>query len=277
MLQNGQPFYAIAPDKPSCSRVTEHLQTVLKEYLSQHPQLSVNAMSKRCNVSEPTLRRIVSGKVKTEPHITTLLDILSHISGTSSVIEITQRFAGPISEYILESMPYVTETKPDYSSDVNNELKHPTKYLIYKLAVNQAGLTKEKLVELFGNHSVLLVDEMVSSGLLQRDEYGTIKTVSKTLTSSNDDFVRNFKLVADFIKPEKAFGGRELGPLFVNCSDSINAEAYNKIIEIQRASQAQIREILVDSDSRGRLPFFMLVGIDILDSKSAYEFQNQES
>ena len=59
--------------------VADHLRLIITQYLEKRPQLSVNGISKRCNVSEPTLRRIMSGKVKTIPQITTLLDILTYI------------------------------------------------------------------------------------------------------------------------------------------------------------------------------------------------------
>ena len=75
-----------------------HLQTVIRSYLDQHTRISLNGLSKRCSVSEPTLRRIMNGQVKTAPTLTTVVDILSTIGKESRLSKLIDMYPGPIAE-----------------------------------------------------------------------------------------------------------------------------------------------------------------------------------
>ncbi len=250
------------------------LRDAIAQYLSKRPHLSVNAISKKTGVSEPTLRRIMGLRIKTAPQVTTVLDILTYISGTTSVREIIKLYPGPLAQYLSASMPYLEDFDQNYSNQINEELKNPIKYLIYKLALNHGGVKEEKIIQLYGNHGFQLLSEMIDAGYIERDDKRVCRTISKSFTSSEDDFVRNFKLVADFIKPHKNRPRNPLNPLYVNCSDSVSAEAYEEICKLQKKTLKKIREILSQDSSKGELPFFLLCAIDTMDLKAAYELEN---
>lgn len=257
--------------KPSLEEVMNHIREVVGQYLKERPQLSVNGLSKKCNVSEPTLRRIMTNKVKTIPQITTLLDVLTYVSQTTSVRKLVSLHPGPIAEYLIESMPYLEEFDQEYSGAINEELKDPVKYLIYKLALNTSGVSENKIIELYGNHGLQLLNDMIDKGFIERDKNLNCRAQSKTFSSSHSDFVRNFKVVADFIKTEKLRNRKPYNPYFVNVSESLSPEAYDKIRRIQSKMDKKIRQIISDPESKGSIPMFFIGAMDTLDLKSAYE------
>jgi hypothetical protein len=256
--------------------VVEHLREVITAYLKKRPQLSVNGISKKCNVSEPTLRRIMSLKIKTIPQVTTLLDILTFVTGTDSIQEIVKKYPGPIADYLKEGLPHIEEVDREYSNAVNEMLQDPIKYLIYKLSLNHSGVTQEKILELFGRHGEQLAEEMIAGGFIAKDGSGRLRSKVKSFHGSFNNFVRHFKAVADYIKPHKHHNRRPLNPFFVNCSDSVNAEAYEKIARLQRQTQKKISRILADPAGKGNIPVFYLCALDTLDYKSAYEIDEEE-
>lgn len=261
---------------PLPETVVDHLQLVITDFLAKKPHLSINAISKKCNVSEPTLRRIMAKKVKTLPMVTTLLDILTYLANTSSIREIVRRYPGPIATFLTDAMPFLVEFDQEYSNALNQELKNPIKYLIYKLAINHSGVTEQKISELYGNHGLQKLAELSEAGFIYKDIHNVIRAKAKSFSSSDGDFVRNFKVVADFIKPEKHKNRRPLNPSYVNCSDSLTVEAYEKIVRLQRSTQRKIRQILADPTSKGAIPTFYIAAIDTLDIKSAFELEEDK-
>lgn len=265
-------------DEPQQSpeTVVDHVREIVGAYLKKRTHLSINGISKKCAVSEPTLRRIMSGKVKTSPQVTTLLDILTYISGTTSVRNIVEMYPGPIAEFFTSAMPHLDEFDQEYSNALNDELQDSVKYLIYKLSLNHCGVREEKIRELYGNHGIQLLKEMMEKGYIKEDSDGACRATARSFAGSHAQFVRNFKAVADFIKPDKFRHRKPLNPYFVNMSDSISPEAYEQIRRLQKSLNNKIRKILSSEESKGKIPFFYICAQDTLDLKSAFELVESE-
>ena len=228
--------------------------------------------SKKCGISEPTLRRILSQKIKTDPQISTVLDILTYISRESSVRRIVEMYDGPLAKYISDNMLVLSEVDQDYSKKLNEELKNPIKYLVYKLSVNASGVSKEKVRNMFGEHGVGLLNELVEGNYaIKNEKDGRYYSCARGLQGSFENFVLHFKATADFIKPHKLNSRRPLNPFFINTSDSINKDTYEKILKMQRKHQRKISQLISDESSKGEIPFFYLAAIDTLDYESAFE------
>ena len=257
----------------SSSEVLTHLQALLSEFLEKHPNMTINGLSKRCSVSEPTLRRIKNGQVKTLPSVTTIVDILSYISKEKTIVRLVEKYPGPIADFLKEKIPQTNNSKtPEYSELLNRTLKDPVKYIIYKLAANDTGVDLEKIVEFFGRYGENHLDELLQQNLVeQRGDRYFAKIENFVL--SHDLFVSHFKTVADFIKPHKLItASKSHSPLFANYSGSLNKKAYSTILNIQRAAFKKIISVLVDEKSSGEIPTFIIGAVDTLDSKSADEF-----
>jgi hypothetical protein len=254
--------------------LTEALSEAIKAYLEKKPHLSVNALSLHSGVSEPTLRRLLGNKVKSIPYTTTILDILSYISGSQSVDAIKQQYPGPIANFLEERIPSSQGVDDEYSALLNEEMQNPLKYLIFKLASNRSGITRAKIIDLYGQKGLQLAEDLLEAGLIQSPREDHFSTSGKSFRLTNTLFIRNFKLLAEYIKPSKLGNDRELKPFFTNVSNSVNPRAYRQIVRIQRSALQKIQEVLRDEKSNGSIPFFMISAIDTQDYKAAHEYED---
>ncbi len=249
------------------------LRTVLISYLESRPHLSLNGLAKRCAVSEPTLRRIKKGQLKTLPEVSTIIDLLMYISQEKNARKIPELFPGPLADYLKSKTPQIEAmVEIEVSESLTQSLRDPVKYLIYKLSVNIEGVSLEKVVEMFGSYGEKQIYELLQENLLEERKghyFGKIQNFSL----SNDVFVKHFKATADFIKPETlANAPRNQSPLFVNYSSGLNKKAYSEILKIQRLALKKILKVFVDKESEGPIPAFYLAALDTLDHDSASDF-----
>lgn len=258
--------------KNSTDTVQGQLKTIIKQYLSENPRLTLNGLSQRCSVSEPTLRRICKGQIKTTPTVTTVVDILSYILKTQNVSEIASEYPGPIAELLKEkSNQTAIPIEPVYSEGLNNNLKDPLKFMIYKMASHTHGVKAFKVVSLFGNHGLMLADELLEQGLLTKLNECFFANVSNFIVS-DELFIDHFKAFADFIKPHKlATTSRAHSPLFANYSASVNKQTYANIVKIQRQALKKMARLLQDPNNAGNIPSFVLSAVDTIDQKAADE------
>jgi len=257
--------------------VLSHLQEVIELYLSDHTNLTINSLSQRCGVSEPTLRRIQSNQVKTIPNDTTILKILSYISKKTNIAEIVDFFPGPLKDFLRSKVVPSHTQKTQFleaSIDLSNRLKDSVKYLIYKLSSNAGGVTEEKVSELFGQYGVQKLEELANEELvLYRDDKFVAKYENYRL--SDERCVDNFKATAGFIKPNKLnTAPYESSQIFCNVSGAVSLKVYQEILKIKRKAVKKIRDIIFDVESEGAIPVFILGAVDTLDNKSAFEIEN---
>ncbi len=258
--------------------VLEHLKIVLVSYLESRPHLTLNGLSKRCAVSEPTLRRIRKGQVKTIPSMTTIFELLSYLSGETQAKKIMACYPGPLQEYLKLKAPAIEDfQKIEYSEFLSVALKDPVKYVIYKLAAGSQGLSFDKVVELFGTYGERQLLALIAEQLIYEKQnlyYAKIESFAL----SHDVFVEHFKTMADFIKPHKhANANKFYSPIFSNYSGSINKQAYSEILKVQRKTTKKIAKILNSPKSMGSIPTFIINAVDTIDSRCADEFPDDNS
>ncbi len=250
-----------------------HLQQILTDYLKKHPHITTAGMSKRCAISEPTLRRIRSGQVKTLPSVTTIVELLVYISKEDSAQKLLATYPGPLAEYLKDKLvQFEFRNEIKYSEPLSRALKDPIKYLIYKLAAMPKGVAPQRITELFGNYGETQVKNLLEEDLLFIEK-GRLHGKIKNYALSNDDFIEHFKSTANFIKPHKhAMAAKQYSPIFSNYSNGLSKKAYSEILKIQRAANKKIIAILNDKNAEGAIPTFILNAVDTLDKYCADEY-----
>ncbi|NQZ00943.1 MAG: hypothetical protein HRT45_09800 [Bdellovibrionales bacterium] len=274
MLEN---YAKVTPIGGDSHPVLAHLQQVINEFLEKNPRLSINAMSKRCSVSEPTLRRIAKGKVKTLPNVTTIVDILSYVHKTNSLKELVFANPGPISEFLKEQFPAVRDLTADtkFSEKLNKSISDSTSFVIYNLACSERGTSEEEVLNLFGHLGMHRLEELILDEVLEQkgDRFFAIHS---TWSSGPELSAKHIKTLADFIKPSKIKENSMHTPMFANFTGSITKEAYEKIIRINRAAYRKTVEVLHADESAGDIPVFFLGAIDTLSAYAAYEYKDDD-
>ncbi len=247
-------------------QLVDHLQQILVQYLERNPYASLSSIGRRSGVSEPTLRRIKAGQIKTAPTTSTVIKLLTYISGETSLKTITDLYRGPISDFLKENLPQIDQTAIEYDQELNEQLKDNTKYLIYKLAANSSGTHRAQVETLLGQAGLLVLDEMVENGLLTV-ENNKYKSHKKTYALDPNLFKEKFRFMSHFVSTGENSAGASNPSVHVNYSNSVNPAAYRKICKIQKNALAKIRGVMESPDAQGEIPLFCLVAIDEVSNK----------
>ncbi|MBT7609836.1 MAG: hypothetical protein HN576_08770 [Bacteriovoracaceae bacterium] len=245
--------------------ILEQLQSNVRSYLDKNKRISLNGLSKRCAVSEPTLRRIMNGKIKTLPMLSTIIDILCTLNKADSVNELITFYEDtPIGEFLSNNYSVLSESNFNYefSAELNEALRDNVSYLIYKLSANRKGVTAQKIEKLFGHHGMDKLKYLHSLNLVTI-KLDIVRSVTEGFSLSHDQFIPHFKAVSDFIKTEQSQVQKK--NLFYNFSESINEQAHKEILSIQKAALKKITKILNDDSNSGDTPIFILSAVDTLD------------
>ncbi len=251
--------------------VIEHLSQILNNYLKDHPNITLNGLSKKCRVSEPTLRRIAKKQIKTLPNVSTVLDLLTLVSKMNDIKKIVALYPGPVATYLQRAYPHLDQQSPEYNQALNDELKNPIKYLIFKLALNRTGVSEDKVRRIFGDLGLIELKSLYDKKwLTQKSDKEYVASI-KNFSGSYADFVEQFQWTARFIKTDKVLTSALLNPLFVNGSESVSPEAYQEIIRIQKSALKKISQVISHPDSMGPIPLFFLCALDTLDTLAAHE------
>jgi hypothetical protein len=266
-----------SPENREVVTVFDHLQVVLLDYLEAHPHLSLNGLSKRCGVSEPTLRRIRHGQVKTIPNVSTIFTFLTYVFQETEVERLVNLVGEPLAGFLNDKAAHLKNFhKIEYSEDLTEILRDPVKYVIYKIAAGGHGLSADKVLDLFGSHGERQLQSLVTCGWMYKEnDLYFVKTPNFSLSA--DVFVEHFKVMSDFIKPEKhANAQSDLAPLFVSQSSSVNKEAYKEIRKIYKKAVQRVSEIVNNPQSFGPIPTFVLSAVDTMDTYCADEIIQQK-
>lgn len=249
------------------SSVVIELKQIIQSYLDEHQRISLNGFSKKCQVSEPTLRRIMSGKVKTTPTLTTIIDILSTISKENRLPELIELYPGIIGDTLKQSFGLLSEETPyEFSTELNELLRDEQSYLIFKLAANSIGVKRNRIKELFGILGEQKLDELISRDLVYEKLVGSDRVAFSRVEGfslTHELFINHFKACANYINTSTQQSSRN--NLFYNLSESVNESARREILTIQLQALKRIMTILNDDKSRGSLPLFVLSAIDTLE------------
>ncbi len=254
--------------------VLDQLSDIINDYLENNPRVSLNGLSKRCQVSEPTIRRISKKQVKTVPNVSTILDLLTTIRRNKNVKEVVKSYPGPVADMIREALPHIEDHEPEYSQVINDHLRDPVKYLIFKLSLNKMGVSRDRVKKLFGDHGVRELDSLINFELIEKKN-SRYYSKAKNFTGSFENFVEHFRACAGFIKPNKVLERQPLNPLFVNASESVSVEAYKEISKVQRAAFKKISQIIKNDAAEGPIPLVYLCALDTLDIESAFDIANR--
>lgn len=243
--------------------LNQSLKVLTQNYLDAHPSLSLNALAKRANVSEPTLRRLMNDTSKQAPSPNIVLNLVSYIFKEKKLSVLLSKTDGAIGEFLRKSYDqfiFDQETY-EYHHDLNALFRDKDYYLIYKLAANTSGIKPAEIEKMLGEIGKMKINELMKKKVLIKDEEGT-------LHAANKNFSVDIQVAKDFLpemlrffKPEKAEEGKNL---FYTLSESLNDEAIQQIKNIQREAVKNIHKIMSDEQNQGEIPYFAVTLLDTM-------------
>ncbi|PIK15986.1 hypothetical protein [Halobacteriovorax sp. JY17] len=239
----------------------QELSSILNNYLDEKSHLSLNSLSKNMDVPETSLRRIKKLELKRMPKNDTVLKVLSYVYKTEDLYTLRAKL-NPLGlgNYLTEEFLLSDSCSKLDVKLIDDSVRDQTSYLVFKLASNSCGTSKEEIIRLFGKTGEDALSNLIRDELVTCSE-GAVKSTIDTFKVSHEYFIRNFKAVSNFIKVESQ---EETPNLYYNLSESVNAQAATKIHRIQQKALREIANLLNSNESRGDIPLFVLSAIDTL-------------
>lgn len=241
----------------------DQLKEIVDDYFVRFPHMSVNGLALKSGVPATTLRRIVNSSIKGDPAPHTALNLVSAVTNEKRLSVLVEMFEGALGDTLREVFsPYIEMgLKHEYSPDLNEELRDPIKYMVYKVAANSAGASLTWVGETFGKLGLERAQEL--------EKKGFIANVDGFYHAQQKDFSLDVKIAADhlselvkFYKPGAIPQGKNL---FYTMSESMNDEGIQKIKRIQKEAIEKIVGVMNDAKFRGETPYFNLFLSDSLD------------
>lgn len=244
-------------------QVNQSLKVLTQNYLDAHPSLSLNALAKRANVSEPTLRRLMNDTSKQTPSPNIVLNLVSYIFKEKKLSVLLTKTDGAIGEFLRKSYDQFIfdQESYEYHHDLNALFRDKDYYLIYKLAANVSGVKEVEIEKLLGELGKMKVLEMLKKKILLKDEAGHLHAANKNF-SVDIEVAKDFlPEMLRFFKPQKAEEGKNL---FYTLSESLNEDAIKQIKDIQREAVKNIHKIMSDEKYQGEIPYFAVTLLDTM-------------
>ncbi len=251
--------------------LTEQLQTVVEDYFTRYPHMSVNSLALKSGVGATTLRRLLSGSIKGVPAPHTILNIASAVSNEKRLSVLINMFEGELGEVLEESFgPYIeNKINHTYSPDLNEELKDEIKYFIYKMSANRAGVTWAWVADTFGKIGLDKLKKMNEAGLLKGDQKeGLYHAKEKNFSLNVKTASKHLARLTSFYKPEQVGVGKNL---FYSLSESLNEEGIQKVKEIEKEAIQKIYQVMINEKYEGETPYFSLVLSDTMTIETEEE------
>lgn len=270
-LRGHSDFALIKPSRASSShseRLLEQLQAALLNYMHKRPYLSLSAISRKCRVSEPTLRRVRNQEFRTAPTPSTVVNLLSYISGESSpsINRLQELYGGAIADYLAEQFSASQDAELETDPELIEALRDNTTYAIFKLCLNTGGVSKKTLQRLFGEAGLYNLESLISQNFVLEKE-GRYFAKVEWLALPGDLTKEKFAYLAQFIKTSSNDSDPLLSPRHCNYSCAISPSAYKEISKLQSRFLKKVREIISNDENQGNIPLLLLSALDTLDTK----------
>ena len=241
----------------TCARIlNEELKCLVSDYLSRHPNISLNALAKNSGVAGTTLRRLMQPENKSKPQAHIILNLSSYIYKEKNITKLVKVTNGSIRDELVNNFGNFIDSNYDYKNDddINIILEDPIAYVIYKLAANHNGVHRYSIVEMFGELGLEKVDLLFSKNIIF-DEKDMLHAKNKNFAIDLQTAKKHLVTLSKFYKPEAV----ELGlNLLYSQSESLTEDAIKRIKDIQRDAATKIHEIMKSQENWGHHPYFSI-------------------
>jgi len=236
------------------------LKELVNDYLKKNPNLTLHALASRSNVSTSSLRRLVLGGPKFEiaPH--SVLNLVSYILREKNISRLISRIDQSIGDFLKKHFGsfIFSVDHQSKSFDPDKYFKDQTKFLIYRLGLNNSGIELKNIERYLGEIGVKKLDEMMSDGLVEMR--------GKLIFSKQIDYQPTQEMLKEHLPALFQMYQTETSQYRMNqlsfFSESLSLEAVIKINETRERYLNEISQITSNRENFGEIPcfFFSLSG-----------------
>lgn len=230
----------------------DELRVAVGNYLEKHPNLSIQAISNRAQVSYSTVRRIVQNEAK-DLRDETILSLIQVAMDRQTRILFLNRYYPALGALISESRSSQDESQ-DYEKIRKYRYKDPHNYIL-KLSISEEGTSRHTISRLLGERGTIALDEMIEDQFLIEAKDGKIyhQTDSNFIMNA-EDILYQIKKDTDYF--DKTLVGSDFSRI-AHFSASISPTAYRKLMQLVNDFVRKAEAIKEDSEYSGNIPIFI--------------------
>lgn len=238
------------------------LQSAISEYLQSHPNLSIQSISNKANVSYSTIRRIIQNEAN-DVRDETILSLIQVIMSRPRRIDFLNRFYPSLGSLIVET--------PNHDSVLDQEklrlyrYKDPHNYIL-KMALTANGTSRNTIQRILGNRGTAALDEMIEDNFLEENRSGCVRhAASGAIMMNANDILYQIKKDSDYF--DKSLVGSNLSRL-AHLSASLSPEAYKRLITLVNNFIKEVDLLKESSENNGHIPMYIDLMVGTYDRES---------
>lgn len=246
-------------DLSTQSDLKELLKSSIQIIKKKKSNLSSNAIANKLDISSSTFNRIINGEVR-KPELKHTFTIVSEAYNEKTAKEVTEHFYPELMAN-FDTIYKGNKEVPFVDADAEQYFRDPATYELMIMATSEAGITREKVKEEFGNKGIMVLED-----LLQKEVLTDVDGVIGIKGNINARQSTVHKLVENLISGNydiQAFGQKNnwLSLQY----DSVNLEAVlPQIKEIMQIANSDIRAVLNNPSSKGKDVLWATMACDSL-------------
>lgn len=246
------------------------LKSVIDRYLEGHRSRNLASLSRVSGVAYTTLRRFA--QMEGHPTAEPVLKILDSALPTNEKIEFIRKHFPEIASSITNfSKHEYSRTEPSQEA-VKMFLRRAPHNFIFNLALNVGGTTVDTIKRLHGERGLEALDEMLESGVLDRDRHGVVRYCDPALLSFDcDTLIDQIRNAGESF--DRSLIGTDMARIW-HLSAGLSKEGIKKIHEIVSRAFVEISEINHDPRYFGNIPYFTNMMMNLYDKKPYADQEN---
>jgi DNA-binding phage protein len=249
-------------------RVQSDLNEALKEFPRRSTGLKV--LADNIGVHEKTLKRVITGSHS--PSYKTILKIYRYLTGSLNDRDTVLSMPKILSEYICSEHENFKLSKDEvsFTVEVDKLIESDSIFRMVYLETGCGHLHKDKVAYECGQQGIRVLKKMEEMDII-REVTPDVFTASKNRASLRTESIVSLGkyLIESKFHEQKC---KTMGENF--CSvyfEGVNKETYNKLLIIDWEAKEQKKKLLMQSDSKGNIPYWSGVFTDTLSSSMIYD------
>lgn len=242
----------------SDQKLLDSLSRVLMNKLQQNPNLSIQALANKADVSYNTIHRIINRK--SVPAIEQVFKIVSTLSDEASIQEIIDNCPEGVRGALKKVYSVLYEENKDcvISQNVDRLIEDENSFIVYSLAANRSGTTREVIKDTLGRIGLEKLEFLITSGIVKESE-GKIEALNKNFAVNFDTAKKQLSNYARFYSPNKYYN------YLHSYSESVNKDGLNAVIDAHQEFHKKMSNIMNDEKFDGKIPVFSVAFTDMFD------------
>lgn len=252
--------------KYSKENATLSLQKMISGWLAENGTRNISSLARGAGVSEACVRRIMTNN--SLPTTINLHKLITFINGEGTHQQILSSLPDDLQKHLTFELSYLQfeEIQKYFAMDQKEKLLPDFAHqVIFERSSMGPGISITEVKELFGSYGETVVNNLVKSELVQKNDGQVVVIEKYRFHSWSVDYAKQFlsDSIDTFFKTDSPFN------YLFNINESISIEGYDKAIKFIKSVHCEFSNIV--KNNPGTIPFTLGGFMDTMTSKNIFE------